>query len=133
MRAHTVHCGGFALLATIGGIGLMTPGTSDSHVVSAGELRPVFALLLFASVFARGLWGLRSPAWASTDARQDFANRTARMIHLLLYCLVGFQLLLNMGTAGPAHAEDCQYYVACGIIALLLVRVTSRLQPAPIR
>jgi hypothetical protein len=123
MAIRGAHCGAFALLAAVGAFGLSSESGSHPHLLLAGELRWLFAFLLFASVLTRSLWGLRGRTQARL--RPGFDRRTARGIYLLLYFLVGFQLLLDLSTATRLHTEHCQSYLAYGVISLLLVRGIS--------
>jgi len=119
------HCGGFALLAAVGALGLSAESGVQPHLARAVELRELFALLLFALVIARCLWGFKALTGASRVARRDFDRRTARIVYLLLYVLVGVQLILDMSSTGRLHTGRCQAYVGCGIVAVLLIRAVS--------
>jgi hypothetical protein len=119
------HCGGFVLLATVGALGLSAESGVQPHLARAVELREFFALLLFALVIARCLWGFKVLTAASRVARREFDRRTARIVYLLLYVLVGVQLILDMSTTGRLHTGHCQAYVGCGIVAVLLIRAVS--------
>jgi hypothetical protein len=119
------HCGGFALLAAVGALGLSAESGVQPHLARAVELRELFALLLFALVIARCLWGFKVLTRASHVARRDFDRRSARIVYQLLYVLVGVQLILDMSSTGQLHTGHCQAYVGIGIVAVLLIRAVS--------
>jgi hypothetical protein len=122
------HCTAFVLLAAVGALGLSTENGLNPNLHLAIELRWLFALLLLAFVAARCPWGLEGSSRPVPAVRRGFERRTARVIYLLLYCLVGFQLLLDISTTGQLHTEHCQSYVVCGVLALLLNRILTSLR-----
>jgi hypothetical protein len=98
---------GFALLVWVG---------------SSGQPIEVFALLLFSAVVARSVWGARHIAHVP-NLVVGFARRTARGVYLLMYMLVGIELLRAMATLTPPHTERCLPYLGCVVAAQLFVPV----------
>ena len=114
-----VHCSAFVVLAGVGALGL----SFDSR-----PARESFAVLLFALVAARCAWGMKSLPLRSLDAKRGFDRSSVRIVYLLLYSLLGFQLMLDLSAGTALHTEHCQIYVACGILAVLLIRALSELE-----
>jgi hypothetical protein len=115
------HCGGFSVLAAVGAFGLTAESLGEPS--RALDLRNLFALLMFATLLARSLWGFRQPGRCVPGAQHAFDTATARMIYLLLYCLIAFQMVFDLRSSGELHTDHCQFYVGCGVVALLSVRV----------
>ncbi len=112
----------------------------------------LFALLLAGLLAARFRWWLKySPPTSAADIRL-FSRGLSRSVYLVLYLIIGAQLMVNIvgalqGRAGPAHdlgvlKPTSQAFVVCGLIALVLIRVLAyltwrryrlSLEPSPAR
>ena len=114
------HCVGFSLLLAVGAFGLSAEQSGPS--IHALELRRLFALLLSASLLVRTLWAVRHSGQNPLSTINAFHACSARMIYLLLYCLIGFQLLVDLRSHGQVNTEHCQFYVGCGVIARAALR-----------
>lgn len=114
------HCIGFFLLLTVGALGLSAEQAGPSE--HAVELRKLFALLLSAALLLRTLWVFRQSGRTLPGVLYAFHVRSARMIYLLLYCLIGFQLIVDLRGNGQVNTEPCQFYVECGVLALVAFR-----------
>ena len=97
----------------------------------------LFALLLAGVLAARFRWWLKhSPPESAADIRL-FSRRLSHTVYLVLYLIVGAQLLVNIigalrGGGGPAQdlgmlKPTSQAFVICGLIALVLIRVLAYL------
>jgi hypothetical protein len=113
------------VLTAVGMLGLAAESGARPHLAQAAYLRAIFGLLLLAAVAARHIWRSKTLARAPYPVQHDFSRRTARLIYLLLYLLVGFELLLDINSTSRPHTERCQAYIAYGIAALLLIRAIS--------
>ena len=115
-----VHCIGFFILLAVGLLGLTAEQGRDS--LHALELRRLFALLMSATLLARTLWALKQLGQKQPAAIHRFHACSARMIYLLLYCLIGFQIISGLHGAGQVNTEHCQFYVECAVISLAAFR-----------
>jgi hypothetical protein len=97
----------------------------------------LFALLLAGLLAARFQWWRKySPPTSAADIRL-FSRGLSRTVYLVLYLIIGAQLLVNIvgalrGGAGAAHdlgmlKPTSQAFVAYGLIALVLIRVLAYL------
>jgi cytochrome b561 len=96
----------------------------------------LFALLLAGLLAARFRWWLKySPPASAADIRL-FSRRLSRSVYLLLYLIIGAQLIVNIvgaprGGAGPADLgmlkPTSQALVVSGLLALVLIRVLAYL------
>ena len=102
----SVTIAGFALLVWAG---------------SAGLPAELFGLLLLSAVVARSVWGARHVARVP-HLVIGFGRRTARGVYLLMYVLVGIELLRAVVTSTPAHTERCLPYLGCVVAAQVLIR-----------
>ena len=110
-----VQCAGFALVVWAG---------------CAGRPVELFALLLLSAVVARFLWGARHLARVPGLAA-GFGRRTARGVYLLMYVLVGIELLGALSASRPPHTERCLPYLGCVVAAQLLIRAMTAAMCAP--
>jgi cytochrome b561 len=112
----------------------------------------LFALLLAGLLAARFWWWLKhSPPTSAADIRL-FSRGLSRSVYLVLYLIIGAQLLVNIvgalqGGAGAAQHLGklnpiSQAFVVYGLIALVLIRVLAyltwrwyrlSLEPSPAR
>jgi hypothetical protein len=131
-RSCGVHCAGFGLLILVGIAGLSCEHGPVANHAQADQMRQLFALLLFAAVTARFLWGTR---WLSRAPRllPAFRRHTARNIYLLMYLLVGSELLHAIATSSAPHTERCLPYLGYAIAAQCLIRVMSATLHSPTR
>jgi cytochrome b561 len=99
----------------------------------------LFALLLAGLLAARFRWWLRySPPVSAADIGV-FSRRLSRMVYLVIYLIIGAQLIVNIvgglrGDAGPGPGQNLgilspisQDLVMFGLIALALIRVLAYL------
>lgn len=111
------------------------PGRGRSNRIMVADA--LFALLLAGLLTARFRWWLKySPPTSAADIRQ-FSRGLSRAVYLVLYLIIGAQLLVNtvgalQGGAGPAHAlgmlkPTSQAFVVYGLIALVSIRVLAYL------
>ena len=97
----------------------------------------LFALFLAGLLAARFRWWLKySPPESAADIRL-FSRGLSQTVYLVLYLVIGAQLIVNIvgalrGGAGPAQdlgmlKPTSQGFVICGLIALVLIRVLAYL------
>ena len=97
----------------------------------------LFALLLAGLLTARFRWWLKySPPESAADIRL-FSRGLSHTVYLLLYLIIGAQLIVNIVGAlrgGAGAVQDLgmlkptsQAFVMCGLIALVLIRVLAYL------
>jgi cytochrome b561 len=97
----------------------------------------LFALLLAGLLTARCRWWLKySPPTSPADIRL-FSRGLSRSVYLVLYLIIGAQLMVNIAGAlqgGAGAARDLgmlkptsQAFLAYGLIALVLIRVFAYL------
>jgi hypothetical protein len=110
-----VQCAGFALLAWL--------GSADLPV-------ELFALALFTALVARAVWGARYMAHVPHPV-VGFGRRTARGVYLLMYVLVGIELVRALATFTPPHTERCLPYLGCVVAAQLLIRSMTAVMSVP--
>jgi hypothetical protein len=97
-----------------------------------GNLHLLFGALLWAYVVARFCGRLRrSPRMQPAEIRA-FSLHLSRLVYLLLYVLMFFNLAIGFLRAAPhaaflARAEDFQSYLVCGLGALVTIRVVAAL------
>jgi len=97
----------------------------------------LFALFLAGLLAARFRWWLKYSPPISVDDIRLFSRGLSRTVYLLLYLIIGTQLIVNMiermqGNAGPARnlgilKPTAQAFVLYGLIALVLIRVLAYL------
>jgi hypothetical protein len=131
-RSYGMHCAGFGLLILVGIAGLSCEHGPLPNHAQAAQMRQLFALLLFAAVASRFLWGKR---WLSRAPRllPAFRRRTARYIYLLMYLLVASELLHAIAISGAPHTERCLPYLGYVVAAQCLVRAMSAALYSPTR
>ena len=106
-------------------------------VKSKAAIQAVFGVLLSSLVIVRFAWWVKyCPPVSAADIRQ-FSRRLSRMVYLVLYLIIGAQLIVNIiggldGEAGPAQdlamlKPANQAFVVYGLIALVLIRVLAYL------
>jgi hypothetical protein len=99
----------------------------------------LFALLLAGLLAARFHWWLKySPPMSTADIRV-FSRRLSRMVYLVIYLIIGAQLIVNIvgrlrSDAGAGLGRDSgmltptsEAFVMSGLIALVLIRVLAYL------
>jgi hypothetical protein len=97
----------------------------------------LFALLLAGLLTARFRWWLKhSPPTSAADIRL-FSRGLSRSVYLVLYLIVGAQLIVNIVGAlqgGAGAAQDLgmlkpisQAFLVYGLVALVLIRVLAYL------
>jgi len=97
----------------------------------------LFALFLAGLLAARFRWWLKySPPESAADIRL-FSRRLSHTVYLVLYLIIGAQLIVNIVGAlrgGAGAVQDLgmlkptsQGFVICGLIALVLIRVLAYL------
>jgi cytochrome b561 len=97
----------------------------------------LYALLLAGLLTARFLWWLKySPPTSAADIRL-FSRGLSRSVYLVLYLIIGAQLMVNIvgalqSGAGPARdlgmfKPTSQAFLVYGLIALVLIRVLAYL------
>jgi hypothetical protein len=97
----------------------------------------LFALLLAGLLTARFRWWLKySPPESVADIRL-FSRGLSHTVYLVLYLIIGTQLIVNIVGALRGGAEPVQDlgmlkptsqgFVICGLIALVLIRVLAYL------
>ena len=97
----------------------------------------LFALFLAGLLAARFRWWLKySPPASAADIRL-FSRRLSHTVYLVLYLIIGAQLIVNIVGAlrgGAGAVQDLgmlkptsQGFVICGLIALVLIRVLAYL------
>jgi cytochrome b561 len=131
-RSCSIHCAGFGVLVLVGVAGLSHEhGPLPDHA-QAAQMQQLFALLLFAVVASRFLWGAR---WLSRAPRllPAFRRRAAREVYLLMYLLVGSELLHAFATASTPHTERCLPYLGYVIAAQCLIRAMAATLHSPTR
>jgi hypothetical protein len=123
-RSCGIHCAGFGLLILVGVAGLSCEHGPLPNHAQAAQMRQLFALLLFAAVALRFLWGTR---WLSRAPRllPAFRRHTARNVYLLMYLLVASELLHAIATSSTPHTERCLPYLGYVIAAQCLIRAMS--------
>jgi cytochrome b561 len=131
-RSCGMHCAGFGLLILVGIAGLSREHAPLPNLAQAAQMRQLFALLLFAAVALRFLWGSR---WLSRAPRllPAFRRRTARYIYLLMYVLVASELLHAIATSSAPHTERCLPYLGYVVAAQCLIRAMSAALDSPTR
>ena len=123
-----LHCGMITILAIIGITSLNWDSRSDFHADGVSAIQALFALLLLSFVGIRCVESCRRAACAPQREMRDFDRLTARSVYGLLYFLVGYQLLRDIVGMGSLHVERCRFFVACGIVAVIIVRAAALLQ-----
>jgi hypothetical protein len=131
-RSCSMHCAGFGLLILVGVAGLSCEHRPLPNHAQAAQMHQLFALLLFAAVASRFLWGTR---WLSRAPRllPAFRRRTARYIYLLMYLLVASELLHSIAISSAPHTERCLPYLGYVIAAQCLIRAMSAALYSPTR
>jgi hypothetical protein len=124
-RSCGLHCAGFGLLILVGVAGLSCEHGPLPNHAQAAQTRQLFALLLFAAVALRFLWGAR---WLSRAPRllPAFRRCTARYIYLLMYLLVASELIYAIAVSKTPHTERCLPYLGYVVAAQCLIRAMSR-------
>lgn len=117
------HYGAIAMVWLVGAMALHSEAQGLSHSARTVALHVFFALLLYACVLARRMLWSEVLSRVPGRIRKEFDRLTARSVYLLLYALVGYQLLIGLGDRTQLHMERCQFFVVCGIVALYLIRV----------
>jgi hypothetical protein len=131
-RSCGMHCAGFGLLILVGIAGLSCEHGPMPNHAQAAQMRQLFALLLFVAVASRFLWGTR---WLSRAPRllPAFRRHTSRNIYLLMYLLVGSELLHAIATSSAPHTERCLPYLGYVIAAQCLIRAMTAALYSPTR
>jgi hypothetical protein len=119
------HCVSFSLLFAIGAGGLSSQSAGRLSLIHVAEWREFFATSMVLLVLMRGLWGCRALPGNTRDDWRNFNRHTARGVYLLLYALIGVQLIFDLSSSRQLHMEHCQFYVIIGVFALLLSRGLS--------
>ena len=128
-------------------VGILGTNEVSTHA-SLKNLHPLFGLLLLGFVISQFSWrALHSPSSRQTDLRA-FSRQVSRSVFLLLYVVVfareivalvgltwhdgGFDFRLLKGylsmpiiQRGGELGSDLGGYVACGVVALIMVRVLA--------
>jgi cytochrome b561 len=127
-----MHCAGFGLLVLVGIAGLACEHGPLPNHAQAAQMRQLFALLLFAAVTSRFIWGTH---WLSRAPRllPAFRRRTARYIYLLMYVLVASELLHAIAVSSTPHTELCLPYLGYVVAAQCLIRAMSAALYSPTR
>jgi hypothetical protein len=131
-RSCSIHCAGFGLLILVGVTGLSCEHGPLPNHARAAQMQQLFALLLFAVVASRFLWAAR---WLPRAPRllPVFRRRTAREVYLLMYLLVGSELLHAIATSTTPHTERCLPYLGYIIAAQCLIRAMAATLCSPTR
>jgi cytochrome b561 len=135
-RDFALYCG--VLVVLIGTLALVPDSWIVGAVKSKAAIQAVFGVLLSGLVIVRYAWWLKyCPPVSAADIRL-FSRRLSRMVYLVLYLIIGAQLIVNIigglegEAAGPAQDLTMlkpanQAFVAYGLIALVLIRVLAYL------
>jgi hypothetical protein len=123
-----LHCGMITILAIIGVTSLNWDGNPDFHTKSVSAIQALFALLLLSFVVVRCVENWRRAASVPRRGLRDFDRVTACSVYGLLYFLLGYQLLRDIVGMTSLHVERCRFFVACGIVGVIIVRATALLQ-----
>lgn len=123
-RSCGIQCAGFGLLVLVGVTGLSCEHGALPNHAQATQMQQLFALLLFAALVLRFLWGTRGLCGAPR-LLPAFLRHTARGIYLLMYLLVGSELLYAIATASTPHTERCLPYLGYVVAAQCLIRALS--------
>jgi hypothetical protein len=119
------HCVSFSLLFAIGAGGLSSQSAGRLSLIHVAEWHEFFATSIVLLVLMRGLWGCRALQGNTRDDWRNFNRHTARGVYLLLYALIGVQLIFDLSSSRQLHMEHCQFYVIIGVFSLLLSRGLS--------
>lgn len=123
-----LHCGTIALLAVVGVTSLNWDSNPDIQTSRLSAIQALFALLLLSFVVIRCVENWRRAAFMARRDLRDFDRLTAHSVYGLLYFLLGYQLLRDIVGMSSLHVERCRFFVACGIVSVVIVRAAALLQ-----
>jgi hypothetical protein len=120
------------LVVIVGILGLIHDSWTNAAPHPWAGVHVLFGALLLAAVAARFLRRLqRSPRMLPGDIRA-FSRHLSRLLYLLLYGLLLTDLLLALALRAIRGAaftppQNFQGYLACGLLALILIRALDTL------
>jgi hypothetical protein len=134
-RGLALYCGPLVILA--GARALLPAAWIAAVLDSKTAVQAVFGVLLSSLIIVRfHYWAKYSPPLSAAGIRL-FSRGLSRMVYLVLYLIIGAQLIVNIvgrlqGEAGPAQElgvlkPTSQAFVVYGLIALVLIRVLAYL------
>jgi hypothetical protein len=132
-------------IAAIGVLGLLErPGKLPPSHGWIG-IHGLFGVALSLGVIVLFAWYASHHAFTSARSIADFARRLSRRVYLLLYALAGIKETAFLIATPHLSLADAmkvlQYYVICGVFALLTIRLLAALchfyviprNPTPLR
>ncbi len=122
------HIGLGMLLFGLGIFGLLHDAARTAGGTTPSAALYAFALLLCGSIAVRFAWGVGNLRNASRVDIDGFVRLSSRLVYLLLYSLLGISQAACMLAHEPRWERDTVFrpYFACGIAALVLIRVFAR-------
>jgi hypothetical protein len=115
-----------ALAACIGMLGVLQSGRTVAASGSDG-MAVIFGGVLCSLVLSRCYWNLRLMPETTAGEMRRLYRRDSRAVYLLLFCLIGAHEIncLLIGASVTGTAGDLQGYVAGGVGALVLIRLSG--------
>ena len=115
------------LVGCIGTIGVLHSWWPHEFRATKNATAIIFGSLLGSLVILHYWWRASRSPIASIACVREFCRRDSRAVYLLLFILVGVHHLGAMlnGSSVSGTADDLQGYLAAGVCALLLIRISG--------
>jgi cytochrome b561 len=119
------------LIVLVGVLGLFHDSPPGQVLESWINVRALFGMLLWGLVIARFHLRLKRYAPMLPADIRTLSRQLSRMVYLLLYLVIGVGQLIDAaaylwrGGASDFRLENFQAFLACGFVALLMIRLMA--------